>query len=247
MHWSPPPVTATGANDASRTDACHGDRKPDPRERDMPGSRRRRARATTVPPEVSALRSPTGFALIAATVLASTVGFLNAYMITVAVPAIADDLHASVSELQWVLTGYLVTVAALLLLAGSLADQFGRRRILVVGLGIMLLASLCCAAAPTVGTLIAARLVQGVGAALVVPSSLALLNGTLRGSDRARGIGLWAGISTLGTTIGPYGGGWLVDHESWRYVFLLNVPLIAAAYWVLRHVPEISRNRRPLS
>ncbi len=124
------------------------------------------------------------------------------------------------------LTGYLVTVAALLLLAGALADHFGRRRILVAGLVVMLVASLACAAAPTVGTLIAARLIQGVGGALVVPSSLALLNGTLRGSDRARGIGIWAGISTLGTTIGPYGGGWLVDHASWRYVFLLNLPLI---------------------
>ena len=145
------------------------------------------------------------------------------------------------SELQWVLTGYLITVAALLLLAGALADHFGRRRILVVGLLVMLVASLCCAAAPTVGTLIAARLVQGVGGALVVPSSLALLNGTLRGPDRARGIGIWAGLSTLGTTLGPYGGGWLVDHASWRYVFLLNLPLIAAALLVLLRVPEVIR------
>jgi EmrB/QacA subfamily drug resistance transporter len=194
-----------------------------------------------------ALRSPTGVALIAATVLASTVGFLNAYMINVAVPAIGRDLHANVSAVQWVLTGYLVTVAALLLLAGALADHFGLRRILIVGLVVMLVASLACAAAPTVGTLIAARLIQGAGGALVVPSSLALLNGTLRGPDRARGIGVWAGISTLGTTIGPYGGGWLVDHATWRYVFLLNVPLIAAAYWMLRHVPEVARTRRPLS
>src|SRR3954451_4239899 len=148
----------------------------DPREPDVSGNRQHRARVPAAPPEASALRSATGLALIAATVLASTVGFLNAYMINVAVPAIAVDLHAPVSELQWVLTGYLVTVAALLLLAGALADQFGRRRILVVGLGIMLLASLCCAAAPTVGTLIAARLVEGVGGALVVPSSLARLN-----------------------------------------------------------------------
>ena len=194
------------------------------------------------PGDLFALRSPTGVALVAATVLASTVGFLDAYMINVAVPAIGHDLHASVSELQWVLTGYLITVAALLLLAGALADHFGRRRILIVGLVVMLAASLGCAAAPTVGTLIAARLIQGVGGALVVPSSLALLNGTLRGPDRARGIGIWAGISTLGTTIGPYGGGWLVDHASWRYVFLLNVPLVAAAYWVLRHVPEVVRD-----
>lgn len=198
-------------------------------------------------PGLVALRSRAGAALITATVLASTVGFLDAYMINVAVPAIGTDLRASVSELQWVLTGYLVTVAALLLLAGALADHFGRRRVLVAGLLVMLVASVCCAAAPTAPTLIGARLVQGMGGALVVSSSLAVLNGTLRGADRARGIGIWAGISTLGTTLGPYGGGWLVDHASWRWVFLLNLPLIAAALWALRGVPARVGVRRPLS
>src|SRR3954452_24832812 len=125
--------------------------------------------AAVVPEDLFELRSVTGTALVAATVLASMVGFLDAYMINVAVPAIGRDLHASVSELQWVLTGYLITVAALLLLAGALADHFGRRRTLVVGLIIMLAASLGCAAAPTVGALIGARLIRGVGGALVVP------------------------------------------------------------------------------
>src|ERR671930_1892585 len=146
------------------------------------------------------LRSATGGAVVAATVLASMVGFLDAYMIKVAIPAIGHDLSAGVTELQWVLTGYLVTVAALLLLAGALADHFGRRRTLIAGLLVMLVASMCCAA-----------------------------------------------VSTLGTTLGPYGGGWLVDHASWRYVFLLNLPLIAAACWALRLVPEVNRTPRPLS
>src|SRR3954471_10252147 len=193
------------------------------------------------------LRSRAGTALVAATVLASMVGFIDAYMINVAVPAIGRDLGASLSQLQWVLTGYLVTVAAFLLVAGSLADHFGRRRILVVGLLIMVVASVGCAAAPNAPTLILARLTQGAGAALVVPSSLALLNGTLRRSERAKGIGIWAGISTLGTTLGPYGGGWLVDHASWRWVFLLHLPLIAAALWVLRGVPGSTTVPRPLS
>jgi EmrB/QacA subfamily drug resistance transporter len=193
------------------------------------------------------LRSPAGTGLMAATVLASMVGFLDAYMINVAIPAIGHDLHASVSELQWVLTGYLITVASILLLAGALADHFGRRPVLVAGLLVMLVASLGCALAPNAALLIVARLVQGVGGALVVPSSLALLNGTLREQDRARGIGIWAGISTLATTLGPYGGGWLVDHASWRWVFLLNLPLILLALLVLSRLPIGVTTRRPLS
>ncbi len=203
---------------------------------------------TAVPPSgLVALRSPAGSALIAATVLASMVGFLDAYVVNVAVPAISHGLSASVTAVQWMLTGYLVTVAALLLLSGALADRFGRRRVLSVGLLVMLVASILCAVAPSANALIAARVIQGVGAAMVVPSSLALLNGTLRVADRARGIGVWAGLSTIGTTVGPYAGGWLVDHVSWRAVFLLNLPLIAAALPVLRRVPETGGEPRPLS
>lgn len=188
-----------------------------------------------------------GSALIATTVLASMVGFLDASVVNVAVPAIERDLGASVSAVQWTLTGYLVTVAALLLLSGALADRFGRRTTLAAGLVVMFVASILCAIAPSVGTLIAARVVQGAGAALVVPSSLALLNGTLRNDDRAKGIGVWAGLATIGTTVGPYAGGWLIDHASWRTVFLLNLPLIAAALAVLAHVPERATTRRALS
>jgi EmrB/QacA subfamily drug resistance transporter len=202
--------------------------------------------AAVVPEPLVPLRSPVGVALVAATVLASAVAFLDANVINVAVPAVAQDLHASVSGVQWVLTGYLLTVASLLLLSGALVDHFGRRRVLVAGLVVMLVGSVLCAVAPSIGTLVAARLVQGVGAALVVPSSLALLNGTLRVRDRARGIGVWAGLATLGSTLGPYVGGWLVDSAGWRYLFLLNVPLVLAALVVLRGVPEVDRRGRPL-
>ncbi len=194
-----------------------------------------------------ALRSGVGMALIAATVLASLIGSLNASVVNVAVLAIGRNLHAGVASLQWTLTSYLLAVAALLLLSGALADHFGRRRVLAAGLAVMLAASVACAAAPSVGMLVAARVVQGAGAALVVPSSLALLNGTLRPSDRARGIGIWAGLAALGTTVGPYAGGWLTDHVSWRAVFLLNPPLILAGLLVLRYVPETDKARRPLS
>ena len=193
------------------------------------------------------LRSRAGTALIAATVLASLVAFFDASVVNVAVPAIGRDLAASVTGVQWVVTGYLLTAAALLLLAGALIDHFGRRKILVAGLLVMLVGSTLCAIAPTTASLVAARLVQGLGAALVVPSSLALLNGTLRVAERARGIGVWAGLATLGMALGPYAGGWLIDHASWRYVFLLNIPLVFATLWVLRHVPDVGRAGRPLS
>jgi EmrB/QacA subfamily drug resistance transporter len=194
-----------------------------------------------------ALRSPTGVALMAATVLASMVAAVDANVIKVAVPAIGRDLGANVTDVQWTLTSYLVTVAALLLLSGALADRFGLRRVLGVGLLVLLVSSVLCAVAPSVATLIAARIVQGVGGALVIPTSLALLNGTLRGADRARGIGVWAGLETLGTTVGPYVGGWLVDQASWRAVFLLGIPLILAGLAALRWVPESAVARRPLS
>jgi EmrB/QacA subfamily drug resistance transporter len=193
------------------------------------------------------LRSAAGVALITTTILASAVGTLDAGVVTVAVPAIRRGLHASVPSVQWTLTGYLLTVAALLLLSGSLTDHFGRRRVLATGLIVMLVASIGCTVAPSIGWLIAARIVQGVGGALVAPSSLALLNGTLRPGDRARGIGLWAGLETLASTVGPYVGGWLVDNVSWRAVFLLNVPLILACLVVLWFVPETQLTRRRLS
>jgi EmrB/QacA subfamily drug resistance transporter len=185
-----------------------------------------------------ALHSGRGVALIAATVLASMVSFLDANVVNVAIPAIGRTFGVGTAALQWCLTGYLLTVASLLLVSGSLADRFGRRRVLQAGLIIMFGASILCAAAPTAGVLIGARVIQGMGAALVVPSSLALLNGALIPDDRARGIGIWAGLATLGTTVGPYAGGWLVDHASWRWVFLLNLPLILACLWALRRVPD---------
>src|SRR3954465_8853833 len=196
---------------------------------------------------LSALRSPTGVALIAGTVLASGVSSYDAYVVNVAVPAITRHFGAGVAAIQWTLTSYLLAVAALLLIAGALADRFGRRRILLVGLFVMGVASVLCAGASSIELLIAARAVQGIGAALVVPTALALLNGTLLPDDRARGIGIWAGLSTLATTAGPYAGGWRVDHASGRWVFLLNLPLILLALVALRRVPETTGERRSLS
>ncbi|MGY1694665.1 MULTISPECIES: DHA2 family efflux MFS transporter permease subunit [unclassified Geodermatophilus] len=181
--------------------------------------------------------------MIAAAALASMAGFLDASVVNVAVPAISKDFGADLVSIQWSVTGYLLTAAALLLVGGALADRFGRRRVLVTGLCVMLAASVGCTVAPDFQLLIAARIVQGVGAALVVPSSLALLNGALRTEDRAAGIGIWAGLASLGTLFGPFVGGWLVDHTSWRAVFLLNVPLLLLALLALLPVPESRATR----
>src|SRR3954452_3316740 len=202
---------------------------------------------STADGSLASLRSATGIAVVAATVLASGVASYDAYVVNVAVPAIQRHFGASVTAIQWTLTSYLLAVAALLLVAGALADRFGRRRGLVAGLCVMIVSSILCASASSIEVLIGARAVQGIGAALVVPTSLALLNGSLRESDRARAIGVWAGLSTLATTVGPYAGGWLVDHASWRWVFLLNLPLILLALVALHRVPETSGERRPLS
>jgi EmrB/QacA subfamily drug resistance transporter len=190
------------------------------------------------------LRSATGVALIGATVLASGATSYNASVVYVAVPAITRHFHASVIAIQWTLTSYLLAVAALLLVAGALADRLGRRRVLVIGLSVMFAASILCASASSIGVLIAGRAILGVGAALVTPTSLALVNGTLRRADRARGIGIWAALETLASTVGPYAGGWLVDHQSWRWIFLLNLPFILLALIIVQRVPESIRDRR---
>jgi EmrB/QacA subfamily drug resistance transporter len=186
--------------------------------------------------------------VLVATVLGSGISFIDSTVVNVALPAIARDLHAGISGLQWTVDGYLLTLGALILMGGSLGDVYGRRRIFVVGLGIFTLASALCALAPSIEVLILARTVQGCGGALLVPGSLAMLTATFESQDRARAIGAWSGLSGVTTAVGPFLGGYLIDAGSWRLVFFINLPIAAvAAIITLRHVPE-SRDtgaRRP--
>jgi EmrB/QacA subfamily drug resistance transporter len=176
--------------------------------------------------------------LLLATVLASAIVLLDSTVVNVALPVLQRELQCGLSALQWIVDAYLLTLSALLLLGGSLGDRLGRRRVFIWGLAWFGVASILCAAAPSAGFLIAARALQGVGGALLVPGSLAILRGAMSDDDAARAIGVWAGLSGVSTAIGPPLGGWLIGISSWRIIFLLNVPLIAVALWATRFVPE---------
>jgi EmrB/QacA subfamily drug resistance transporter len=197
------------------------------------------ATAPAAPPTPVPLVSARGRWIIAATVLGSGVAFIDSTVVNVALPRIGRDLGGGMTTQQWVLDGYMLTLSALLLLGGVLGDRYGRRRVFVIGLAAFGIASLGCGLAPSAATLIAARLVQGVGGALLVPGSLALIDASIRSEDRSRAIGVWAGLSGVSTAVGPLLGGWMVDAASWRLVFMINLPLAALAGWAaLRHVPE---------
>ena len=176
--------------------------------------------------------------VLLATVLGSGVAFLDGTIVNVALPAIAKDLHASLADLQWVLDAYLVTLTALVLLGGSLGDRFGRRRVFLFGLYGFTAGSVLCGIAPNVTMLIGARALQGVGAALLVPGSLAIISAVFDPEDRARAVGAWSGLAGVATAVGPFAGGWLIDAVSWRLAFFVNVPFAVAVVVAARHVPE---------
>jgi len=183
-----------------------------------------------------------GRLVLAATVTASGVAFLDTTVVNVALPRIGADLGGGFATLQWVLDAYLLTLGALVLVGGALGDQFGRRRVFEVGLVGFGVASLLCGLAPNAATLIGARALQGVTAALLVPGSLAILSSTFDAADRGRAIGAWSGLAGIFTALGPFVGGALVDASAsgWRFVFLLNLPLVVAALILSRvAVPDV--------
>jgi EmrB/QacA subfamily drug resistance transporter len=186
--------------------------------------------------------------VLAATILASSMAFIDGTVVNVALPALQTDLNASVQDVQWVIEAYALFLAALLLVGGSLGDHYGRRRVFLIGVVLFAAASAWCGIAANIGQLILARATQGVGAALLVPGSLAIISSSFREEERGRAIGTWSGFSAMTAAIGPVLGGWLVDQVSWRAVFFINIPLaivvIVISFW---RVPEIrSGTKGPL-
>jgi EmrB/QacA subfamily drug resistance transporter len=184
--------------------------------------------------------TPVGRWVLLATVLGSGVAFLDGTIVNVALPSIAKDLDASLADLQWVLDAYLVTLSALVLLGGSLGDRYGRRKVFLLGLAGFTIASGLCGVAPNVEVLIAARALQGIGGALLVPGSLAILSAVFHPDDRAKAVGAWSGLGGVASAIGPFLGGWLIDSVSWRLAFFVNLPFAAVVALASRHVPETS-------
>ena len=185
------------------------------------------------------LASAQGRWLVAAMILASGMAFLDGSIVSLALPAIESDFDAGVVGLQWTVNAYTLTLAALILVSGSMGDRLGRRRIFLVGVVWFAAASILCAAAPSIEVLVAARALQGIGGALLTPGSLAIISASIDPVDRGRAIGIWAGLSGVTTAVGPLLGGWLVDTVGWRWVFWINIPLaIGVVVIALRHVPE---------
>jgi EmrB/QacA subfamily drug resistance transporter len=192
-----------------------------------------------MPEALVARGTPQGRWVLTAAVLGSGMAMLDGTVVNIALRSIGDDLDASIAQLQWVTNAYLLSLASLILVGGSLGDHLGRKRVFLAGVTWFAIASALCGMAQSPGQLIAARLLQGVGAALLTPGSLAMIQGSFRKADRGRVIGQWAGLGGIAAAIGPLLGGWIIDNASWRWIFGINVPLAVVVVLVAaRHVPE---------
>ena len=201
----------------------------------------------TRPCEAEAIRAARGATctvrqqrwVLAATILASTIAYVDESVVNVALPAIGRDLSASPAALQWVINAYTLCLAAFLLVGGGAGDRLGRRRVFIAGIALFGAASLACGLSREIAQLIAARAVQGAGAALLIRCSLAIIGAAFPDNERGRAIGTWAGFSAIAAAIGPLLGGWIVDHLAWQTIFFINPVLCLAALWIAwRHLPE---------
>ncbi len=183
--------------------------------------------------------TPAGRWVLLAAILGSGIAILDGSVVNVALPAIGADLGAEMAQLQWVVNAYLLTLASLILVGGGLGDRWGRRRVFLIGSAWFGAASLLCAVAQTADQLVLARLAQGVGGALLTPGSLAIIQASFAPQDRGKVIGQWAGLGGVAAAVGPVLGGWVVEVSTWRWIFLVNVPIAALIVYVgARHVPE---------
>ena len=177
--------------------------------------------------------------VLAATILGSSMAFIDSTVVNVALPAVQTSLHATVVGVQWVVESYGLFLGALILVGGSLGDMLGRRRMFLTGVVIFAIASIACGFASNIEQLIIARSTQGVGAAFLVPGSLSIISTCFDERTRGQAIGTWSGFTAITTAMGPVLGGWLIDHASWRWAFFINVPIaVAVIAMSLRHVPE---------
>lgn len=198
-------------------------------------------RSGTAPEVGLAYGEPAARWVLMATVLGSSLTFVDATVVNIALPVIGEDLDAGLSALTWTVNAYTLTLACLILLGGSLGDRLGRRRVFIVGVAWFALASMLCGLAPNIQMLVAARGLQGVGGALLTPGSLAILQASFRPADRGRAIGAWSGLGGIAGATGPFIGGWLIGVTSWRWIFLINVPIALVVMVVARrYVPESS-------
>ncbi len=194
---------------------------------------------TTADAPALSYSSAPGRWVLAITVLGSGIAALDATVVNIALPTIGRDFHTGIAALQWVMTSYILTLAAFLLIGGSLGDRFGRRKVYLIGIVWFALASAACGLAPSAVVLIITRVLQGVGAALLTPGSLAILEASFTPDDRARAIGAWSGLSGVAIAAGPLIGGYLISAASWRWIFFINVPIAAAVVALgARHIPE---------
>lgn len=196
-------------------------------------------RAGRVEPGCEGFSTSAGRFVLLATILGSSMAFIDGTVVNVALPTLQSDFSATAAGVQWVVQAYSLFLAALILVGGSLGDRYGRRRIFAVGVVVFTIASVACGIAPNLATLIAARALQGIGGALLVPGSLAIITATFPEDERGRAIGTWSGFTAITSAIGPVLGGWMVENLSWRSVFLMNVPLALIVLLVTRrYVPE---------
>jgi len=184
--------------------------------------------------------------VLAVTILGSSMAFIDSTVVNVALPVLQRDLQASVIDVQWVVEAYALFLAALLLVGGAMGDRYGRKRVFGIGVALFAVASAWCGMAQTPSQLVFGRAVQGIGGSLLVPGSLAIIGASFDEARRGRAIGTWSGFTGITSALGPLLGGWLTEHASWRWVFLINLPIaVIVLVAMTKHVPESRDENAP--